>query len=155
VDGFTRVAAEADIEAIVRLVNHAYEVESFFVRGDRVSPNAVRRSLETGTILVVDGPAGTVQGCVFVTVANGRGYFGMLAVDPAAQGHGLGRRLVARAEAHAREAGATTMDISVVNVRADLIATYSRMGYTPRGTEPYEHRPTLQPVHFVLMEKRL
>jgi GNAT superfamily N-acetyltransferase len=79
----------------------------------------------------------------------------MLAVRPDAQGRGLGGRLIAEAEAWAARAGASVMDIKVVNLRTDLLPRYARMGYVATGTEPYEHRPVLQPCHFILMEKGL
>lgn len=151
----TRSARDADVDAIVTLVNRAYEVEAFFVGGDRVTAEAVRVDLTLGTILVVDGAGGDLSGCVFVSVENGTGYFGMLAVDPAAQGRGLGRFLIDTAESYARRAGATIMTISVVNVRTDLLEFYGRLGYRRTGEAPYVHRPVIQPVHFVLMEKAL
>jgi GNAT superfamily N-acetyltransferase len=79
----------------------------------------------------------------------------MLAVRPDAQGRGLGGRLIAEAEARAARAGASVMDIKVVNLRTDLLPRYTRMGYVATGTEPYDHRPVLQPCHFILMEKGL
>jgi hypothetical protein len=47
------------------------------------------------------------------------------------------------------------MTIKVVNLRTDLLLRYERLGYAATGTEPYVHRPVLQPCHFVLMEKPL
>lgn len=153
--GTARHATEADVTSIVALVNRAYQAEAFFVSGDRINAATVREYLGTGTILVVDDGRGGIAGCVYVQAAAGRGYFGLLAVEPSLQGRGIARSLVGLAEQFARDAGATVMDITVVNVRTELIDTYRRMGYTPTGTAPYEHRPVLQPVHFVLMEKRL
>lgn len=150
-----REASDDDVDAIVSLVNRAYEVESFFVSGDRVTPEAVRADLAAGHVLVVDGADGRAQACVFVSVRGTTGYFGMLAVDPSAQGRGIGRALIALAEARARASGCAVMTISVVNVRTDLLAFYRSLGYVPTGQAPYVHRPVSQPVHFVLMEKPL
>ncbi len=104
---------------------------------------------------MVDGRGTALVACVYVSVDHGSGYFGMLAVDPVAQGRGLGRALIDAAEGRARSAGATAMDITVVNLRTDLIGYYTRLGYIATGTEPYVHRPVTQPVHFVKMRKSL
>lgn len=149
-----RVAVPADTDAIVGLVNEAYKVEAFFVAGDRVSRADVESIVRAGECLVADEGARVVA-CIHVSSDSGRGYFGMLAVSPDVQGRGLGRRLIAAAEDRARSAGCAVMDIKVVNLRTDLIAFYERLGYAATGTEPYEHRPVLQPCHFVTMEKRL
>jgi GNAT superfamily N-acetyltransferase len=151
----TRSATDADVEAIVELVNRAYEVECFFVEGDRTSAEDIRHELATGTMLVVDRPDRSLAACVFVKVSGERGYFGLLAVDQADQGRGLGPALIHAAEDFARSKGATVMDITVVNVRTNLLKYYRRLGYVADGTEPYVHRPVLQPVHFVKMSKPL
>ena len=92
---------------------------------------------------------------MYVSVSGERGYFGMLAVAPDHRGRGFGHALIQAAEDHARAAGCRVMDIKVVNLRAELFAFYERLGYRVVGTEPYEHRPVLQPCHFVRLEKQL
>lgn len=79
-------------------------------------------------------------GTVTVTnLGNGRAYMGMLCVDPALQAEGLGRALLADAEDTAVEHfGATVMEMTVINARADLIAYYERRGYARTGeTRPF------------------
>jgi GNAT superfamily N-acetyltransferase len=149
-----RAATRRDVDAIVVLVNRAYDVEHFFVRGDRVTPESVQHDLDVGTVFVVE-LAGSLSACVFTSLDGPRGYFGMLAVNPEYQGQGLGRALIRFVEQHAAARAATTMGITVVDVRTDLIAFYQRLGYQPTGTAPYVHRPVIQPVHFIVMEKQL
>jgi GNAT superfamily N-acetyltransferase len=150
-----RPATEADIPRIVELVNRAYEVESFFVAGDRTSTDEIQQEMAMGPMLVLDREGGGLSACVFVRVTAARGYFGLLAVDRTEQGRGLGPAMIRAAEEYARARGAVAMDITVVNVRENLIRYYRRLGYKPDGTEPYVHRPTSQPVHFVRMSKPL
>jgi ribosomal protein S18 acetylase RimI-like enzyme len=150
-----RVANPADTDAIVDLVNRAYLVEAFFVAGDRISHADVEALIARQQCLVAVDAAGRIVGCVEVSVHDGRGYFGMLAVANDVQGQGLGRRLIAAAEDRARAAGCRVMDIKVVNLRAELFPYYERLGYRRTGTGPYVHRPVLQPCHMVLMEKPL
>jgi ribosomal protein S18 acetylase RimI-like enzyme len=149
-----RAAREGDTDAIVSIVNEAYLVEAFFVAGDRTHPAEVRDLIRAGQCYVADD-GGRVVACVEVAAHDGRGYFGMLAVSPAMQGRGLGRRLIGFAEDTARAAGSTLMDIKVVSVRGDLVKFYESLGYGTTGTEPYVHRPVLMPCHFVTMTKRL
>lgn len=152
-----RPATPADADAIAALVNRAYEVEAFFVAGDRTSAAEVRRLMADGRFLVIDREeaSGGIMGCVFTSVEAGRGYFGMLAVAPDAQKRGFGRALIDACEFAARAAGCRVMTIKVVNLRTDLLDRYARLGYVATGTAPYDHRPVIQPCHFVEMEKRL
>jgi GNAT superfamily N-acetyltransferase len=150
-----RAAEDPDAVDIAALINRAYEVERFFVSGDRTNADEIRRLTTAGTFLVLHDEGGDLLATVYTTVRDGRGYFGMLAVAPEAQGRGLGRRLIAEAERRARLAGARWMDISVVNLREDLLRFYERLGYRPTGTAPYVHRPVIQPCHFVTMSRRL
>ncbi len=151
-----RQAGPSDVDTIVRLVNVAYEVEKFFVAGDRTTAAGVSSLTGSGTFLVgIDDGTETPCACVYVSVSGERGYFGMLAVAPDHRGRGFGHALIQAAEEHARAAGCRVMDIKVVNLRAELFAFYEQLGYREVGTEPYEHRPVLQPCHFVRLEKQL
>lgn len=149
-----RHATAADAAVIAGIVNVAYEVERFFVDGNRTSVDEVRRLLAHAVFLVAED-GGSVVGCVQVDVHGDRGGFGMLAVAPSAQRAGLGHRLIAAAEAHAAGEGCRAMDIRVVNLRADLLPRYARLGYREVGTEPYVQRPIVQPCHFIVMTKPL
>jgi len=150
-----RLAGPPDAAAIARLVNRAYEVERFFVQGDRTSPDDVRTLLGRGVFILAMNEQDSLQGCVHVHVSGAGGRFGMLAVEPGAWGQGIGRRLIDAAEARAREGGAEMMTIEVVNLRTDLFPLYEKLGYQRAGTAPYVHRPVIQPCHFVVMTKQL
>lgn len=149
-----RRGTEQDAPSITRIVNHAYEVERFFVLGDRTAPDDVVAHMRRGVFLVaVD--AEHLVGSVYVEVDGDCGSFGMLAVDPSRQGAGIGGRLIDAAEQHIREGGARAVEIQVVNVRTDLLPRYRRLGFVEIGTAPYVHRPIIQAVHFILMRKEL
>ncbi len=150
-----RAAHPTDVDAVVRVVNTAYEVERLFVEGDRTSADEVNSLVSTGTILVAVDDEDRVVGSVFVDVQGARGAFGMLAVSPAVQRAGLGHRLIAAAEEQASSRGAVAMDIRVVNLRTDLLPRYARLGYVETGSEPYVHRPVVQACHFIVMSKPL
>jgi GNAT superfamily N-acetyltransferase len=151
-----RAARWGDIESIVALVNAAFVVERDFVAGDRTSAPEVRRLLERGTWLLAETAEGVLRGCVYAEVRAERGYFGMLAIEPAAQGAGLGRQLVAAAEENCRAAGCITMDLQVVNLRTELLLYYAALGYLETGTAPFAAElPPKLPCHFVVMSKAL
>src|SRR5262245_4524005 len=139
-----------DIPDLVRVINAAYELEKFFVAGDRTDAETVRRMMDKGTFLTERDAAGALAAGVYVELRGDRAYFGMLAVDPSRQGSGLGRRLVDAAEQFAREAGCRVMDIRVVNLRTELPPFYRRLGYVESGVETIEEPRAIQPFHFVV-----
>jgi N-acetylglutamate synthase-like GNAT family acetyltransferase len=151
-----RWAEARDIPAIVRVINLAFRAaESFFVEGDRVTPEILQPMLAQGNFLLAEDAAGLV-GCVYVELRGERAYFGLLAVDPARQDRGLGRRLIDEAENHARAAGCRVMDLRIVSVRAELPPFYRRLGYVETGTAPFpEEIKSKLACHFVLMSKPL
>jgi ribosomal protein S18 acetylase RimI-like enzyme len=151
-----RPASPADLPAIKALVDLAYRVEDFFIDGNRTDGEDLEALLSEGAFLMAETPERNLEGSVYIRVRPPRGYFGMLSVHPAAQGAGLGRALVRAAERYCRDRGCTDMDLSVVNLRTELIPWYRRLGYTECGSEPFPDVGKLkQPAHFVLMSRSL
>lgn len=74
----------------------------------------------------------TILGCVNIADrGDGLAYLGLLCVDPQLQARGLGKQLIAAAEATARETfAATRIEMTVIDRRVELIAWYERLGYT-------------------------
>jgi GNAT superfamily N-acetyltransferase len=154
-----RRAVRADAAELAQLVNRAYQVESFFVEGARTDEDEIVRLAQSGHFLVLDrhGGAGGIAAAVYVRIEGARGFFGMLSVAPDAQGLGLGRRLVAVAEALCQAMGCTEMGLEVVNLREELTPWYRRLGYREVGTSPYNppRRVPTRDCHFIHMEKSL
>jgi GNAT superfamily N-acetyltransferase len=151
-----RFATEADTEALVPLINAAFQSEKFFKVGERTDAAEVSAHLKSGRFLLLEDEAG-IAGCVYIEVKGERGYFGLLAVDPARQRSGIGRRLIAAAEEFCREQGCRFMDITIVNLRTELPPLYEKLGYRITGTAPFpeEQMPVRVPCSFILMEKEL
>ncbi len=162
-----RRATVADAAAIADLVNQAYRAEAFFVDGNRTSAAEITELLDEGEFLVIDGPRG-LAGSIFVDAyganegTNDVGHgavkhskVSMVSVDPDMQRLGIGRRLVAIAEALSSALGCDAVTLDVVSAREDLLRWYRGLGYREVGAAPYLHRPTKVPCHFVLFEKSL
>jgi N-acetylglutamate synthase-like GNAT family acetyltransferase len=150
-----RRATAADVPAITALINVAYQVEKFFKIGDRTDEMEIADLLEKSAFLVYES-GGKIAGCVHVVVGAERGYFGLLAVDPAQHRKGLGTGLVTAAEGFCRDAGCSAMDLSVVHLRTELPPYYRRLGYAERTTAPFPHPDRArQPCHMIVMSKTL
>jgi GNAT superfamily N-acetyltransferase len=150
------VASKEDAGEVARLVNVAFAVEAFFKKGDRTNAEEIRGMMRGGEFLLLEDPPGALAGCVYVQLNGDRGYFGMLSIDPARQGGGLGRRLVEEAERRCRDAGCRHMDIHIVNLREELPPFYRRLGYKDHGTLPFpDADQTTLPCHFIVMTKAL
>jgi GNAT superfamily N-acetyltransferase len=152
-----RFAEESDLPVLMDVVNRAFAVESFFKTADRLDEEHTRRYFREGRFLLAE-EEGALLGCVFVQIHGEQAYLGLLSVAPGRQNSGLGRRLVAAAEEFAREMGAHRMELTVVNLRVELLPLYEKLGYQVVGTEaiPEEmtHRVN-QPCHFIRMAKPL
>jgi N-acetylglutamate synthase-like GNAT family acetyltransferase len=152
-----RFADEFDHDDLMALINRAFSVEAFFIRGDRVSPQRLRDYMQTGRFLLAEDN-GQLLGCVYVELHGDHAYLGLLSVDPGRQKTGLGRRLVAAAEEFAREMGAQRMELTVVNLRTELPVFYQKLGYALTGTEPIREEMVprvTQICHFIRMSKGL
>ena len=154
-----RPATERDIPEIVRVINLAYRVEDFFIDGDRTKTQEIAAFFADpdSCFLVIDGSGhGTLSAAVLVDVHDGRGHFAMLSVDPASQKNGLGRALITAVEEHCIAAGCRALDMEIVNLREELPAYYSALGFIETGTAPFPNQAKLRrDAHLVLMTKPL
>jgi ribosomal protein S18 acetylase RimI-like enzyme len=144
-----RFAAAADLPALHALVERAYRGDSArrgwtheadLLGGQRTDEETLGAIIADPQqrILLADRD-GALIGCVQLTSkGDGTAYLGLLAVDPALQAGGVGAQLIAACEAAAMgEFGATRMEMTVIDGRAELIAYYQRKGYALTG----ERRP--------------
>ncbi|WP_392668138.1 GNAT family N-acetyltransferase [Streptomyces sp. LN785] len=139
-----RDATEADVPALVTLIESAYRgdssragwtTEADILQGRRTDPEGVRAVVESpgSRLLVVERDGGLIA-CCQLEHRGEAAYFGMFAVRPELQGGGLGKAIIAEAERTVRESwGATEMHMTVISVREELIAYYERRGYRRTG----------------------
>ena len=150
-----RSAVAADAHAIVALVNAAFAVEKSFVDGERTTLDEIQGLLHKGDFLVADGGDGPPAACVYVEQRGFRAYLGMLSVDPARQGSGLGGQMMAAVEAYCRDRRVRALDIRILSLRPELPPFYRKRGFVEAGTAPYNNPQCTRPAHFILMAKNL
>lgn len=166
-------ATSADLPALHSLIERAYRGETAragwsheadLLTGPRTSVEELRSFLDAGDKLLVWRAEGVIRACVrLVQLGDGRVYLGMLTVDPGLQGDGLGKKLLAAAEAFARdELGASRMEMQVFSRRRELLSFYERRGYQATGERrpfPYGEWPAAGALYddleFVVLEKGL
>ncbi|PWC39663.1 GNAT family acetyltransferase [Azospirillum sp. TSO35-2] len=95
---------------------------------DPAADFALALSKPNATVLaaVADG---RIVASVMVGQEGHRGWMYYVAVDPARQGQGLGRRMVAEAEAWLTAAGMPKVQLLVRDTNQRVLAFYERLGY--------------------------
>ena len=168
-----RKAVEADIDAIVALVEGSYRgdasragwtTEADLLDGMRIDAQRVRDDLERdGSLVLLGEHDGELLACANICIENGAGYFGMFSVVPGLQGGGIGKQMLAEAERIAREDWQLpVMRMTVIDVRDELIAFYERRGYRRTGIhKPFPYGddrfgiPKRDDLRFEILEKDL
>ncbi|WP_411850186.1 GNAT family N-acetyltransferase [Stenotrophomonas sp. LGBM10] len=168
-----RAATLADIPALVALVTSAYRgdasragwtTEADMLDGARIDPQGLQADIERprSTILLAERE-GRLLACAHVADDHGKGYFGMFAVEPTLQGGGVGKQVMDAAEAHAAATWQLdVMQMTVIDIRDELIAFYERRGYRRTGIKkpfPYGDArfgiPKRDDLQFEILEKPL
>jgi ribosomal protein S18 acetylase RimI-like enzyme len=170
-----RPASDADIDAIVALVESAYRgdasragwtTEADFLDGRRTGADDVSACIhrpQSVVLLAERAGEADLLACAHIAVEDGAGYFGMFSVRPILQGGGVGKALLAEAERVAREDWQLlAMRMTVIDIRDELIAFYERRGYHRTGIKkpfPYGDErfglPKRQDLRFEVLEKAL
>ncbi|UZD61709.1 GNAT family N-acetyltransferase [Brevibacterium sp. JSBI002] len=165
----------ADIPDYVELVSSAYRgegskqgwtTEADLLGGQRLDGPMAEDMLaeaDSQILLARDGQGSAVASVYVRKPEDGASYLGVLAVSPLGQGKGVGSLLISLAESWVAEHwGATSMRMSVINKRDELIAYYERRGYVRTGEiEPFPYGderfglPKVNDLEFVLLAKPL
>jgi predicted N-acetyltransferase YhbS len=138
-------ATQADVPALHSLIESAYRGDSArtgwtheadLLGGQRTDAETLSAMIADSAQRILIAKSGSTPiGCVAISDRGaGLAYLGMLTVAPALQAGGIGRALIAAAEAYARDTlAATHMEMTVIDQRQDLIAYYERRGYLATG----------------------
>lgn len=140
-----REATPADYEAVAGLTLSAYRALSTWVGDDYAAELAdvAGRVAGGGTVLVAEDAGGAVVGSVTLVLPPSRWFewghetegdcgFRMLAVDPGAQGRGIGPALVEECVRRARAAGRRRMIIGSTTWMTTAHRIYRRLGFVRR-----------------------
>ena len=141
-------ATKNDIPELNILVNSAYRGESSkrgwtteerLLGGIRTDEKELLQTFdnEQNTILKYTENE-KIIGTVSLEKQGEKLYLGMLTVSPDLQGGGVGKQLLKAAEVFAQEEKIPKIVMTVISVRAELIAWYERHGYIRTGeTKPF------------------
>jgi len=164
-------ATTEDAPALDTLVNSAYRGESSrqgwtteadLLDGTRTDAAAITELIQTpGTIVLKYMEGQEILGCVELRMLYGKLYLGMLTVRPHLQGKGIGKKLLNAAEEEARKQMCTSIFMTVISVRQELIDWYVRHGYQSTGerkpfafNDPRFGKPKMK-LEFIVLEKKL
>lgn len=121
----------ADLPAVERIVRDAYTM--YIARiGKPPGPmlDDYAALIRSHSVWVAGDP---VEGAIVLLPEDDHLLLDNVAVDPAAQGKGIGRALIEFAEAEARRRGYTEMRLYTHQMMTENIALYSRTGWTETG----------------------
>ena len=102
-----------------------------------------------------------IIGSVLLVEKEHQLYVGMLTVSPELQNSGIGKKMLAEAENHAKSLALFTLSMTVVSVRTELIAWYKRHAYVDTGKrEPFPSSDihiniSDKPLEFIYLEKKI
>ena len=166
------IACIADIAAITNLLNNAYRgenskqgwtTEADLIAGDvRTNEKNIQEVMhQTGSVfLKFTDDEQQITGCVNLQQHGDKIYLGMFSVMPRLQGRGIGKQLLKAAEEYALYLQCSSIYMTVISVRSELINWYKRHGYADTG----ERKPFiedgltgkhLQAMEFMVLEKSL
>jgi ribosomal protein S18 acetylase RimI-like enzyme len=165
-----RRATEADVPAVVGLVERAYRgeasragwtTEADLLDGQRTDPAEVLSLVRSdrSEVLLAHRGERLVATCA-VTDEGDALYFGMFAVEPALQAGGAGGAMLDEVERRARQKRLPCIRMTVIAQRRELIAWYERRGFRATGQiAPFPYGdarfglPKRDDLYFVVLEK--
>lgn len=166
------IATLADVAAITGLLNSAYRGESSKQgwtneahliggnqRTDEPSLQQVMNDADSIFLKYLNEEQ-KIIGCVNLQLHSSKIYLGMFSVAPQLQGLGIGKQLLNAAEEYAHSLKCSTIYMSVIDGRDELINWYKRNGYKETGErkefiEDAVSGNHLQLLSFIYLEKEI
>lgn len=166
------IATEKDIPDLVLLMDSAYRGDSakqgwtneadLFIGSKRTDEATVKELMQKpgAVFLKYEGCENKIEGCVFLHKKQNRLYLGMFSVDPTAQGKGIGKKILKAADDYGKQRGCTSIYMTVITIREELIAWYEKHGYQKTGELvpfPADERFGIpkQPLEMMVLEKTI
>jgi ribosomal protein S18 acetylase RimI-like enzyme len=164
-------ATSQDIPSLNILINSAYRgetskkgwtTEAHLLEGKRTTEEELTEIiLDSKNTFLKFTENDQIIGSVLLVEKEHQLYVGMLTVSPELQNSGIGKKMLAEAENHAKTLGLSTLSMTVVSVRAELVAWYKRHGYMDTGKrEPFPSSDihiniSDKPLEFIYLEKKI
>ncbi len=125
-----RTATEADVPALVELINAAYQPVDWWLFGQyRTDAEELRDALhDPDGQLIVAEVDGILAGHLVLWLRPDEAHFGLLATDVGHEGRGIAPLLIAEAERCARGAGYANIGLGCI-AENGLPAYYASLGY--------------------------
>ncbi len=140
-----------------------WTTEADLLDGQRTDEETVSALIgQPGSRVVLAERDGALLACAHLQPASGQAYFGMFAVQPEAQGTGIGSALLGECERIAAEEWhCQGLYMTVIRQRRDLLDWYQRRGYRFTGeTRPFPYGnprfglPRREDLAFVVIARR-
>jgi len=160
-----------DATELNQLVNSAYRgdssrqgwtTEADLIDGTRTDAADIKKLIETPDIALLKYVEdGEIRACVELKKEGSKLYLGMLTVKPTLQGKGIGKKLLKAGEEEALKLKCTSVFMTVISIRKELIDWYLRHGYQFTGdrkpfafNDPRFGQPKMN-LEFIVLEKKL
>jgi len=160
-----------DIPALTTLINSAYRgetskkgwtTEAHLLEGKRTNEEEMTQIfLDPKNTILKFTENHKIIGSVLLVEKGHQLYLGMLTVSPELQNSGIGKKLLAEAEIHAKTLGLSSIIMTVISVREELIAWYKRHGYVDTGEREAFPESEIHitvsdaPLEFIFLEKKV
>ncbi|MDQ6813048.1 MAG: GNAT family N-acetyltransferase [Bacteroidota bacterium] len=160
-----------DVPKLCTLVNSAYRgdssrkgwtTEADLLDGIRIDEEMLAAYINDNHSIILQcmNYECSLVGCVYLKVEGAQMYLGMLTVAPEFQAKGIGKLLLKASEEHALKSACTSLKMTVITSRSELIAWYERNGYRQTGErQPFPNserfgKPKTQ-LEFLVLQKYL
>ncbi len=160
-----------DLPALASLINSAYRgktskngwtTENQILAGQRTTERELTEIIfNTKNTFLKFTENEQIIGSVLFEEKDNELYLGMLTVLPDLQNRGIGKKMLVEAEKHAKSLKFTSIIMTVISVREELIAWYKRHGYVETGEkEAFPESDihiniTDKPLEFLYLKKQL
>jgi ribosomal protein S18 acetylase RimI-like enzyme len=165
------IATVADAQALNQLVNSAYRgdssrqgwtTEADLLDGTRTDSAAIKELIESSGVTILKYvESNEILACVELKKESNKLYLGMLTVKPSLQGKGIGKELLKAAEEEGKKQECSSIFMTVISVRKELIDWYLRHGYQLTGerkpfafNDPRFGQPKMK-LEFIVLEKKI
>ena len=165
-------ADHTDLKSLNILINSSYRgeaskkgwtTEADLLDGLRTDETALEEMINENNSVILKclDENGLLVGCVYLQKQDHKLYLGMLTVSPLYQNNGIGKKLLNAAEEYATDKNCSSIIMTVISIRHELIEWYQRHGYEKTGeTKPFHYNgarfgiPKL-PLEFIFLQKKV